>query len=149
MHTYVCAYTYIHTYDTLVHTSIHPSIHPSIYPSIHPSIHTYIRTYVHTYIHNTQVDPEYISAHDINPLLEIQLRLTPPDIIFLPELGRTAARTGLEDIVLGWSMSFCNIGLLVKRIDTAVGDGDYLADIQVCFVCFVYVCVCVNVCWYV
>ncbi len=94
-------------------------------------IQEYLYVYIHTYT-TTQVDPEYISANDINPLLEIQLKLAPPEIIFSPELGRNNANTGLRDIIMGWVMSFCNVGLLMRRIDTPAGDGDYLADIQVC-----------------
>eukprot|EP00961_Rhodomonas_salina_P024368 328176-Rhodomonas_salina.2 len=77
-----------------------------------------------------QVDPEYLAKHDINPLLEIQLRLAGHGIIFSPELGSNAEQTGVRDLALSWITSFHNIGMLVKRIDTPNTDGDYLADIQ-------------------
>ena len=77
-----------------------------------------------------QVDPVYLAANDINPLLEIQMKLSPPDVVFSPPLGRNDKRQGVGDLVLGWVAMFCNIGMLMRRIDTPNGDGDYLLDVQ-------------------
>jgi len=77
-----------------------------------------------------QVDHEYLAKHDINPLLEVQIKLQNNCIAFSPELGRTGTEAGIGDIVFRWITSFCNIGMLVRRMDTPTPDGNYLADIQ-------------------
>lgn len=77
-----------------------------------------------------QVDQEYLAKHDINPLLEVQIKLQGDSIVFSPELGRTGDGAGIGDLVFGWIASFCNIGMLVRRMDTPTPDGNYLADIQ-------------------
>mmetsp|Transcript_13737 Transcript_13737/g.31794 ORF Transcript_13737/g.31794 Transcript_13737/m.31794 type:complete len:4493 (-) Transcript_13737:49-13527(-) len=79
------------------------------------------------YLRN-QLDSAYLIANDVNPLLEIKLELVPPDIAFSPEMGQTAKRDGVRDIVSDWVNSVLNISTLTKRLDT--GDGDYLNDIQ-------------------
>ena len=75
-----------------------------------------------------QVDHEYLAKYDINPLLEVQIKLQGDFIVFLPDLGRTGA--GIGDLIFHWITSFCNIGMLVRRMDTPTPDGNYLADIQ-------------------
>jgi len=75
-----------------------------------------------------QLDPAYLLANDINPLLEIKLELVTPDICFVPDLEFNAKGDGVRDLVSGWINSIVNIGTLIKRLDT--GDGDYLNDIQ-------------------
>lgn len=77
-----------------------------------------------------QVDPEHLTKHDINPLLEVQLRLQDDFVVFSPELGRTDHGGGIGDLVFKWIKSFCNVGMLVKRLDTPIPEGNYLADIQ-------------------
>ena len=68
--------------------------------------------------------------YDINPLLEVQLRLQNDFVVFSPELGRTEHGGGAGDLVFKWINSFCNVGMLVKRLDTPIPEGNYLADIQ-------------------
>jgi dynein heavy chain, axonemal len=77
-----------------------------------------------------QIDHEHLTKHDINPLLEVQLRLQAGFVVFSPELGRTSKGDGIADLVFQWITSFCNIGMLVRRMDTPIPEGNYLADIQ-------------------
>ena len=77
-----------------------------------------------------QVDETYLNNNDINPLLEIQLKLAPPYAVFTPMMGKTAKEDGLRDIVDSWLNSFINIATLVTRLDTLEEDGDYLLDMQ-------------------
>ena len=44
------------------------------------------------------------------PLLEIQLELVAPDIVWKPELGEGADRKGVRDMVKKWLRSFCEVG---------------------------------------
>ncbi len=77
-----------------------------------------------------QVDDQYLIRHDVNPLLEVQLRLQDDVVVFSPELGRTKHESGIGDLVFKWINSFCNIGMLVRRMDTPTPEGNYLADVQ-------------------
>ena len=77
-----------------------------------------------------QVDDEYLSKNDINPLLEVRLKLEGGKVVFSPGLGRTSTGEEIGDIIFKWITSFCNIGVLVQRLDTTVPEGNYLADIQ-------------------
>jgi dynein heavy chain len=77
-----------------------------------------------------QVDEAFLNNHDINPLLEIQLKLAPPHAVFTPMMGSTAKGDGLRDMVDSWLNSFVNIATLVMRLDTPEEDGDYLLDMQ-------------------
>jgi len=77
-----------------------------------------------------QVDPVHLAKHDINPLLEVQLRLQGDLVVFSPDLARTSHGEGISDLVFRWINSFCNIGMLVRRMDTPTPSGNYLADIQ-------------------
>lgn len=36
-----------------------------------------------------QVDPAFLNQNDVNPLLEIQLRLAPPLVVYEPMMGST------------------------------------------------------------
>lgn len=76
------------------------------------------------------MDPAFLNQHDVNPLLEIQLRLAPPDVVYEPMMGSTSHGVGMRDILNTWLNSFINAATLVNRLDTHDYDGDYLADIQ-------------------
>jgi len=77
-----------------------------------------------------QIDPVYLNQNDVNPLLEIQLRLAPPDVAYEPRMGSTGNGEGMRDILMGWVNGFINSATLVNRLDTMDFDGDYLGDIQ-------------------
>ena len=77
-----------------------------------------------------QIDAHYLNTNDVNPLLEISLRLAPPDVVYEPMMGATASGDGMRDIINGWTNGFINSATLVGRLDTLDYDGDYLADIQ-------------------
>jgi len=67
-----------------------------------------------------QVDPENMAKHEIAPLLEIQLELIVPDIVWIPELGSGGA-PGVRDMFSKWFKSFLEIATLIKRLDTGEG----------------------------
>ena len=67
-----------------------------------------------------QVDPENMAKHEIAPLLEIQLELVVPDIVWIPELG-SGGTPGVRDMFSKWFKSFLEIATLIKRLDTGEG----------------------------
>ena len=71
-----------------------------------------------------QIDPVYLNQNDVNPLLEIQLRLAPPDVAYEPRMGSTGNGEGMRDILMGWINGFINSATLVNRLDTMDFDGD-------------------------
>ena len=77
-----------------------------------------------------QLDENYLISNDVAPLLELQLKLAPPMAVFTPNMGNTAKRDGLRDMVDSWLNSFINTATLITRLDTAENDGDYLLDMQ-------------------
>ena len=77
-----------------------------------------------------QIDPSFLNQRDVNPLLEISLRLAPPDVVYEPIMGSTSNADGMRDIFFGWLNSFVNSATLFNRLDSQETDGDYLADIQ-------------------
>ncbi len=68
-----------------------------------------------------QVDPENMAKHEIAPLLEIQLELIVPDIVWIPELSSGGA-PGVRDMLSKWFKSFLEIATLIKRLDTGEGE---------------------------
>ncbi|DBB00313.1 TPA: Dynein beta chain, flagellar outer arm [Trebouxia sp. C0004] len=75
----------------------------------------------------SQVDPENMAKHEIAPLLEIQLELIVPDIVWVPELGSGGA-PGVRDMFSKWFKSFLEIATLIKRLDT--GEGNYAKELE-------------------
>lgn len=75
-----------------------------------------------------QLDCEQIVKNDTGPLLEIQLELVAPDIIWKPELSEGPNRVGVRDMVQHWLMSFLEVGGLMKRLDT--GEGSYAKELE-------------------
>lgn len=70
-----------------------------------------------------QVDPENMAKHEIAPLLEIQLELVVPEIVWIPELG-SGSVPGVRDMFNKWFKSFLEVATLIKRLDT--GEGQWL-----------------------
>ena len=77
-----------------------------------------------------QVDPENMAKHEIAPLLEIQLELIVPDIVWIPELS-TGGPPGVRDMFSKWFKSFLEIATLIKRLDT--GEGQWHMLLLLCF----------------
>ena len=67
-----------------------------------------------------QIDPENMAKHEIAPMLEIQLELIVPDIVWIPELG-SGATPGVRDMFNKMFKSFLEIATLIKRLDTGEG----------------------------
>ena len=68
-----------------------------------------------------QVDPEMISKLDKVCLLEIEMGLVTPDIIWIPELGSSNTSASVRDMFNKWIRSYLEIARLVKRLD--IGEG--------------------------
>jgi dynein heavy chain len=76
----------------------------------------------------SQIDPEQLAASEGQPLLEIQLELAGPDIVWRPDLFDGAGGVGVRDMVQRWLQSFVEVGGLMKRLDT--GEGSYSAELE-------------------
>lgn len=74
------------------------------------------------------IDPAQLAAVEGPPLLEIQLELVAPDIIWRPELTEGTGDVGVRDMVQRWLKSFMEVGGLVKRLDT--GEGSYAKELE-------------------
>ena len=68
-----------------------------------------------------QVDPEIISRLDKVSLLEIEMGLITPDIVWIPELGSSNTSSSVRDMFNKWIRSYLEIARLVKRLD--IGEG--------------------------
>ena len=68
-----------------------------------------------------QIEPESMAKHEVAPLLEVQLELVVPDIVWLPELSSDASARGVRDMLNTWLKSFLDIATLIKRLDTGEG----------------------------
>jgi dynein heavy chain, axonemal len=68
-----------------------------------------------------QIDPDLIAKVEATPLLEVQLELVAPDIVWKPDLEDGGNSSGVRDMFKCWVMSFLEIGTLVKRLD--IGEG--------------------------
>ena len=96
-----------------------------------------------------QVNPESIAKNELLPMLEIQLELVPPNVIFSPRLAndpsleatRVASATLNEGgeqsaapvipiggMVQGWVSDFFGVCKLIKRLDRA--EGDFFNEVQ-------------------
>ena len=69
-----------------------------------------------------------LSKSDSAPLLEVQLELLAPDIVWKPELGEGGTSKGVRDMIRKWLMSFLEVGQLMKRLD--VGEGNYSKELE-------------------
>jgi dynein heavy chain len=85
---------------------------------------TIITTIDHVY---QQLSAEAIAKNEAAPLLEIQLELVAPDIIWKPELG-CAGGDGVRDMFNSWLKNFLDIGSKMKRLD--IGEGNYAKELE-------------------
>eukprot|EP00163_Fabomonas_tropica_P009916 TRINITY_DN1985_c0_g1_i1.p1 TRINITY_DN1985_c0_g1~~TRINITY_DN1985_c0_g1_i1.p1 ORF type:complete len:4225 (-),score=1474.45 TRINITY_DN1985_c0_g1_i1:598-13272(-) len=77
---------------------------------------------------DNQVNPEYLSGHDIAPLLELKLELVAPDVQFVPDLDESGGRLGVQDLMNEWIFNFFQIGSLFRRID--LQEGNYIDSLR-------------------
>ncbi|KAL4450636.1 hypothetical protein ABPG77_000992 [Micractinium sp. CCAP 211/92] len=77
---------------------------------------------------HTQISAEFIARNDQAPLLEVQLELAGPDIVWSPELGDAASEAGVHGMLLSWVKSYFEIGTLMKRLDS--GKGTYVKELD-------------------
>jgi dynein heavy chain len=56
-----------------------------------------------------QIDPAQLARPDAVPLLEVQLELAAPDVVWKPELGEGPDGSGVRDMVKKWLMSFLEV----------------------------------------
>ena len=68
-----------------------------------------------------------LDARESVPLIEIQLELIAPELVWQPELNNTTSGLSVHAVVSGWLESFMKIGYWIKRLD---GNGDYLEDLK-------------------
>ena len=69
-----------------------------------------------------QISMENIAKHDIAPMLEVQLELVGPEIIWTPEVGEAAGGGhSAHSMAHSWIRSFFDTGTLMKRLDTGEG----------------------------
>jgi hypothetical protein len=80
-----------------------------------------------------QIDPELIAKLETTPLLEVQLELIAPDIVWKPDLEDSAGSTGVRDMFKNWIMSFLEIATLVKRLDIGEGKLHYRPSLDLHF----------------
>ena len=76
----------------------------------------------------SQIDPEQLAASEGQPLLEIQLELAGPEIVWRPDLSDGQGGVGVRDMVQRWLQSFVEVGGLMKRLDT--GEGSYSTELE-------------------
>ncbi|CAG9462750.1 unnamed protein product [Pedinophyceae sp. YPF-701] len=81
------------------------------------------------------IDPDSIRENDLGPLLEVQLELRAPDIVWVPEIASKGAAVydddedrGLRDHLHSWVKAFLEVGTLMKRLDT--GEGSYEQELE-------------------
>jgi dynein heavy chain len=75
-----------------------------------------------------QIDHEAIAKDHKSPLLEIELDLFGKDVSFRPDVAEQADRTGVRDVVSGWTENFFRVAHCFKRLDT--GEGSYLKELR-------------------
>ena len=95
-----------------------------------------------------QIDAQHVAQHEMLPMLEIQIELAAPEVVFSPRLtsgeGTAAPSAGadtdaagaeggggggkpLSQLLAGWTADFFKVCKLVKRLDRT--DGDFLYDV--------------------
>ena len=67
-----------------------------------------------------------IAKLDKVSLLEIEMGLVTPDIVWIPELGSSNTSASVRDMFNKWIRSYLEIARLVKRLD--IGEGQLPED---------------------
>ena len=68
-----------------------------------------------------QIATQTITDSDAAPMLEVQLELSGPEVVWSPELGEGAG--GVRAMLLDWVKRYFEIGTLMKRLDSGEGEG--------------------------
>ena len=76
----------------------------------------------------TQIDPDTMAKNETAPLLEVNLELETPDIVWKPEIGQDSGGGGVRDMFNSWIKGFLHIGTLMKRLD--IGEGNYVLELE-------------------
>ncbi|KAF6251999.1 flagellar outer dynein arm heavy chain beta [Scenedesmus sp. NREL 46B-D3] len=74
-----------------------------------------------------QLDPEALARSGAAPLLEVELELVTPAMVWKPELAGSQ-KGSLQALLQRWLMSFLEVGGLIKRLDT--GEGSYAKELE-------------------
>ena len=84
-----------------------------------------------------QIDADHVARMEMVPMLEIQIELAAPEVVFTPRLaddGKAVAADGGEvkpigRFVASWIHDFFSVCKLVKRLDRAT-EGNFLSEVQ-------------------
>jgi dynein heavy chain len=81
-----------------------------------------------------QIDADHVAKNELLPMLELQIELLPPDVLFSPRLAydpivdAKAEVKSIGALVHGWIADFFAVCKLVKRLDRT--EGDFLNEVH-------------------
>ncbi|RLN47693.1 hypothetical protein BBJ29_000554 [Phytophthora kernoviae] len=75
-----------------------------------------------------QLDPKRIESDDIPALLEVELDLYGKDIVYFPPIQSTAAKAGLQDVIMRRMEAILHCSTVFKRLDNS--EGSYLKEMR-------------------
>ncbi|KAE9226456.1 Dynein beta chain, flagellar outer arm [Phytophthora fragariae] len=75
-----------------------------------------------------QLDPKRIESEDIPALLEVELDLYGKDIVYFPPIQSTAAKNGVEDLIMRRLEAILHCSTVFKRLDSS--EGSYLKEMR-------------------
>ncbi|KAL7679175.1 putative AAA+ ATPase domain, dynein heavy chain region D6 P-loop domain-containing protein [Plasmopara halstedii] len=75
-----------------------------------------------------QMDPNRFETDGIPALLEVELHLFGKDIVYVPPIQSTSAKSSLEDLIMRRIEAIVNCSTLLKRLDSS--GGTYLNNMQ-------------------
>lgn len=75
-----------------------------------------------------QLDPKRIESEDIPALLEVELDLYGKDIVYFPPIQSTAAKNGLQDLIMRRVEAILHCSTVFKRLDSS--EGSYLKEMR-------------------
>ncbi|ETM55018.1 hypothetical protein L914_01719 [Phytophthora nicotianae] len=75
-----------------------------------------------------QLDPKRIESEDIPALLEVELDLYGKDIVYFPTIQSTAAKSGVEDLIMRRMEAILHSSTVFKRLDSS--EGSYLKEMR-------------------
>ena len=77
------------------------------------------------------LDGEYLTKHELTPMLEIKLELEGSLIIFTPSIDpEMDSGNELRNSINKWIKDYMNIAKFLARIDTEQNEGDYLMEVR-------------------
>ncbi|KAK1930304.1 Dynein beta chain [Phytophthora citrophthora] len=75
-----------------------------------------------------QLDPKRIESEDIPALIEVELDLYGKDIVYFPPIQSTAAKSGVEDLIMRRLEAILHCSTVFKRLDSS--EGSYLKEMR-------------------